>query len=218
MNAITTQILRHAKRLETEKPRVLADVLRKMRAAVAQTRAGKDEGPRLSPWSYFSAAPDVSEMDGSIVERDEPSCSVSVSSETVSGASDFDDIVIDAFRHMPDKDLRSYSQATPLPAQRAIFERAVSDCVRAGLRLPHFTTTCVETVSRDCQRGQAHRHADGSYEVVVDLSCDPLELRRVICHELMHLHDFYVNAGRFDRVELEVRATRFAAVMMELGR
>jgi hypothetical protein len=124
-----------------------------------------------------------------------------------------DDIFAEAVACSTASGLIASRPATPLRAQVRIFQGALARAKAAGLRLPErFHLLWMEGHDRIAP-GAASRDANGSITVYLSVNAMPYDLERTSLHELQHLAD-YVSGYDWSQVEMEMRATEFAARMM----
>lgn len=121
-----------------------------------------------------------------------------------------DRLLDDVLAYVPVETPDARALAEPLPAQRAIVERAIAISKELGLRLPeHFDVRYVVGAGGVCRR-------DGEcYRIWIGVDAAPDALRQTALHEVKHLADFADPAlQHLSRVESERRAIEFAADAM----
>src|SRR5262245_17217518 len=100
----------------------------------------------------------------------------------------------------------------PTDADRATVNNAITEARLHGLRFPDPQLRFVYAEGRS--RGQAeHRRSDGSLTMSLNLAeiHTLQDLRDVVLHECMHLHDLHAGDwGRLSIAERERRAIRFS--------
>lgn len=121
-----------------------------------------------------------------------------------------DRVLDDVLAHVPADTADTRTPAEPLPAQRAIVERAIAVGRELGLCLPeHFDVRYVVGLGGCCRQAGEH------FEIWIGVDAGPDALRLTALHEAKHLADYFDPTLRhLSHVELERRAIEFAADAM----